>query len=90
MKNDQTEQRKHDPRHIYANPTYPIVCPIHSLSIYFSTFSITGPKDTTLFLGKNRYKRFAKYFEFLLKKYSNEIKDNFGVGVKDIGGDLLR
>ena len=85
MKNDQTGQRKRDPRHIYANPIDPLVCPILSLSIYFSTFSITGTKDTALFPGKNQYKRFAKYFEFILKKYSNEIKDNFDMDVKDIG-----
>ena len=90
MKNDQTGQRKRDPRHIYANPIDPLVCPILSLSIYFSTFSITGTKDTALFPGKNQYKRFAKYFEFILKKYSNEIKDDFGVDVKDIGVHSLR
>ena len=90
MRNDQTGRRKRDPRHIYTNPIDPLVCAILSLSIYFSIFSITGTKDTALFPGKKQYKRFAKYFEFILKKYSSEIKDNFGVDVKDIGVHSLR
>ena len=33
---------------------------------------------------------FAKYFEFILTKYSNEMKDNLGLDVKDIRVHLLR
>jgi hypothetical protein len=31
MKNDQSGERPRDPRHIYANPLMPEVCPILSL-----------------------------------------------------------
>ena len=90
MKNDQTGDRKRDPRHIYANPIDPTVCPVLALAIYFTTFSISGTKDTTLFPGKNQYKRFSKYFELILTKYGHEIKSDFGVDVKDLGVHSLR
>ena len=54
MKNDETGDRERDLRHIYTNPHYILVCPITTLSIYLSTFNITGTKDTTLFLGDNQ------------------------------------
>ena len=38
MKNNQTGERKRDPRHIYSNPYVPVVCPILALSIYLSVF----------------------------------------------------
>ena len=40
--------------------------------------------------GKNQYKQFVKLNEFILKKYLDEIKNVFGVDVKDIGVRLLR
>ena len=90
MKNDQLGDRKRDPRHIYANPIDPTVCPILALAIYFSIYSITGTKDSSLFPGKNQYKRFAKYFDFILNKFCEEIRDEFGMEVKDIGVHSLR
>ncbi len=57
----------------------------------FFNFSSRSTKDTALFPGKNQYERSAKYFEFTLNKYIDEIKDNFCVDVKkDIGVHLLR
>ena len=38
-----------------------------------------------MFPSKNQYKRFAKYFDFILNKYCEEIRDEFGVEVKHIG-----
>ena len=90
MKNDQTGDRKRDPRHIYANPIDHTVCPVLALAIYLSIFCISGAKDTALFPGKNQYKRFSKYFEFILLKFKDEIESDFGVNVKDLGVHLLR
>ncbi len=56
MKNDQTGDRKRDPRHIYAHPIDPTVSLVLALAIYFSTFSVSGAKDTALFPGKNQYR----------------------------------
>ncbi|KAF1779914.1 hypothetical protein GQ600_4634 [Phytophthora cactorum] len=36
MKNDQEGDRQRDPRHIFANPMEPDMCPILSLAIYFA------------------------------------------------------
>lgn len=38
MKNDQTGSLPRDPRHIYANPLMPHICPILALAIYFACF----------------------------------------------------
>lgn len=90
MKNDQTGERKRDPRHIYCNPHVPIICPILALSVYLSCFSISGTVDSALFPGSNQYKRFASYFEMILNKHTDEIKNDFGIEVKDIGVHSLR
>ena len=90
MKNDQVGDRKRDPRHIYANPNNPIVCPVLSLAIYLSVFSISGTKNSALFPGSNQYKRFSKYFEMILWKHKDEIIAEFGIDVKNIGINSLR
>ena len=90
MKNDQTGERKRDPRHIYSNPHVPVVCPVLALSVYFSLFSISGTVDSALFPGSNQYKRFASFFEYILNKHQVEIKRDFGVSVEDLGVHSLR
>lgn len=58
MKNDQSGERPSDPRHIYANPLQPEVCPILALGIYLMCF----PCDTSsnqLFPGSNQDDRFG-------------------------------
>ena len=40
MKNDQSGERPRDPRHVYANPLHPEVCPILSLALYWLCFGI--------------------------------------------------
>lgn len=44
MKNDQSGERPREPRHIYANPVIPSVCPILSLGIYFACFPIISSR----------------------------------------------
>ncbi|OWZ03583.1 hypothetical protein PHMEG_00024660 [Phytophthora megakarya] len=39
MKNDQSGDRPRDPRHVYANPLQPTICPILALAIYWTTFT---------------------------------------------------
>ena len=90
MKNDQTAERKRDPRHIYANPVNPLVCPLLALSTYLSVFSISGTKDSKLFPGDNQYKRFTSYLETILQKHNKEIERDFGVDIKDVGSHSIR
>ena len=90
MKNDQCEDRKCDPRHVYSNPQDPIICPILALAIYFSTFNLSGTKGSQLFPGDNQYKRFSKYLEKLCIKHEKEILSEFGIKIEDIGVHSLR
>eukprot|EP00644_Phytophthora_capsici_P001968 jgi/Phyca11/128273/e_gw1.74.228.1 len=62
MKNDEEGERQRDPRHVYANPMEPDICPILSLAIYFSVIGFN--KMSLLFSGSNQYDRYSK----ILKK----------------------
>ncbi|KAH9153098.1 hypothetical protein AeRB84_004595 [Aphanomyces euteiches] len=64
MKNDQEGERPKDPRHVYANPKSPDVCPILTLGVYFAVlgFSDTG----RLFPGSKQYDRYSKALKRLL------------------------
>ncbi len=58
MKNDQAGERPRDPRHVYANPLDPIICPILALGIYLMAFPlVTDPPRTHLFAGGKQYSR---------------------------------
>ena len=61
QKNDQTGERPRDPRHIYANPIMPEVCPILSLGVYLLCYPsvLSGVR---LFPGDNQYERFRSCF----------------------------
>ena len=83
MKNNQTGERKRDPRHIYSNPHVPCICPILVLSIYLSVFTISCTVDSALFPSSNQYKRLASYFESIPKKHEVEIKKSYGIDVED-------
>ena len=48
MKNDQFGERPRDPRHVYANPLIPEICPVLSLGVYLMTIPI-DPKVSQLF-----------------------------------------
>ena len=90
MKNDQCGERKRDPRHIYANPLDPVVCPILALSMYFTIFSVSGKKDTALFPGESQYNRFSTYLCNIMEKHRMAIKNDFGICVDDIGVHSIR
>ena len=64
VKNDQEGSRPRDPRHVYANPVVPEICPVLSLAIYFAVlgFAPTGK----LFPGGNQYSRFLKLLKSAL------------------------
>ena len=88
MKNDQTGDRPRDPRHVYANPFNPFVCPILSMLSYLL---VTPPtSDTCLFPGANQYNRFNKYLNKLLNEKREYIMTTYGVNVDDIGAHSAR
>eukprot|EP00644_Phytophthora_capsici_P019701 jgi/Phyca11/133749/e_gw1.705.6.1 len=59
MKNDQRGTRPRDPRHIYANPLSPEICPLLALGVYWSTYG-GYTTDSHLFPGNDQYERFRK------------------------------
>jgi len=65
-KTDQTESKPGDPRHIYANPFQPAICPILSLGIYFLVCDITVSETQKVFDGQNQYCRFHKSLKAML------------------------
>ena len=76
MKNDQTADQPRDPRHVYANPLMPEICPILSLGIYWLCYSF-DPSSNRLFPGANQYDRFRKLLSRCL-------------GIKEIAHELER
>lgn len=67
MKNDQTGERPKDPRHIYANPINPMICPILSLGLYLLCLpDIAGVNQ--LFPGGGQYERFRQIFLQILSE----------------------
>lgn len=58
MKNDQNGTQPRDPRHIYANPLQPEVCPILALAIYLLCMP-PDPDGTALFPGSGQDSRFG-------------------------------
>ena len=61
QKNDQMGERPRDPRHVYANPKSPQVCPILSLGIYLLCLP-PQQRQRKLFPGSNQYDRYQKFF----------------------------
>ena len=68
-KTDQTQSRPGDPRHIYANPFCPEICPILSLGLFFLVVDITATDSEPIFTGSNQYSRFEKSLQ---KQYAKE------------------
>ncbi len=60
-KTDQGGDRTH-PRHVYANPLKPEICPILALSVYLILGEFL-PNDTKLFGGGNQYSHFSTGFK---------------------------
>ena len=88
MKNDQTGERPRDPRHVYANPYNPAICPILTLITYLL---VTPPSaDTALFPGTQQYNRYNKYLRALLERKREYIMRNYGIDVSDIGAHSAR
>jgi hypothetical protein len=57
LKTDQTSDKAHYPRHIFANPLEALVCPILSLAMYFTSYFNCFE---FLFPGKGQKVRFTK------------------------------
>jgi len=92
MKNDQCGENSKDPRHIYANPLQPEICPILSLGMYWLVFGFdSNPESKHLFPGSNQYERFRKQMQKLLKfQEMLDTIDVMGVKKNDFGTHSIR
>ena len=75
MKNDQTGERPRDPRHVYANPLMPDICPILALGIYLLC---CPTKSGHLFPGKNQDDRYSKLIKRLFLAHPEKMTE-FGI-----------
>ena len=90
MKNDQSGDRPRDPRHVYANPFSPPVCPILALGIYWSCFQFDDGCDL-LFPGGKQYDRFRKVLVSVLDDPSVVAElERRGIDPDEIGTHSLR
>jgi hypothetical protein len=83
-KGDQMGDHAACPRHLYANPLQPAVCPIFAVAIYLMTFNTLPTLTGRLFSGKNQVKRFSDIIKDILKVHKDEVC-RYGHEVKDIG-----
>jgi hypothetical protein len=90
MKNDQMGERPRDPRHVYANPLRPAVCPILALGVYWASFPFDGT-SSQLFPGSAQYDRFHKQLSSLLAKEPlKSLLVRLGVNAQDVGTHSIR
>jgi hypothetical protein len=89
-KTDQTGDESNYPRHIFGNPTEPLICPILSLAMYFTTcFSCQVSKHDYLFPGSKQEVRFNKALNKVLKEHELEV-NALGYEISSIGSHLIR
>lgn len=90
MKNDQTGERPRDPRHVYAIPCEPAICPILAIGMYWATYSFDSKTDK-LFPGRAQYDRFRKLLRSLLgiEEIHFEL-DRRGIQMENIGTHSMR
>ena len=90
MKNDQTGERPRDPRHIYANPLMPDVCPILALGMYWMCFP-PRPGANHLFPGSKQDDRYGKILQRLLANEGSAFELRaLGIQPGDIGTHSVR
>ena len=85
-KSDQEGEKPKNPRHVYANPITPAVCPILSIALYMLCFPILSRNQRKLFPGVEQYDHYRKAFQKLLQ--FNEVEAELvrsGVKADDLG-----
>ncbi|OQR83796.1 hypothetical protein ACHHYP_14294 [Achlya hypogyna] len=87
LKNDQ-EGKTCTPKHIYANPTNPFVCPVLSLAILVFSFGNREGSSRLLF-GPNAQNRFSTWLHTLVKNDPDAVRE-MGIEKGDIGTHSFR
>lgn len=89
MKNDQEGKRK-DPKHVFANPLLPEICPILALAIYLACHPI-AQDQVFLFPGGHQYERYVKFMDrFLNQPHVVALLAEYGLKPSDLGAHSPR
>ena len=91
-KTDQTGSKPKDPRHCYANPFNPAVCPVFALGVLWSVEGFSrGGIDGKLFQGRNPHNRFSMSFRKAgQSEEATKALAKRGIIVKEIGTHSIR
>ncbi|KAH9141604.1 hypothetical protein AeRB84_014234, partial [Aphanomyces euteiches] len=87
-KNDQ-EGNFSFPRHVYANPLRPALCPILSLAILVFTRGCPISSTSTLLFGPGAKDKFSKWLRRTCKEFGDEIL-SLGLSILEIGTHSFR
>jgi hypothetical protein len=95
QKNDQMGERPRDPRHIYANPLIPEICPILALGLYWlanDDFRDVAPGgNAPLFRGQNQYERFRSALSSFMDTPSiKRALESYSLYSNDVGCHSIR
>ena len=91
MKNDQMGEKPKDPRHVYANPVMPAICPILSLGIYFLCNPDIIVNQGRLFPGSEQYARYHGSLKAVFRSEAGHLQlSRCGMKLGDIGTHSLR
>jgi len=89
-KTDQLGEESKYPRHLYANPLEPSICPVMSLTLYFSScFNCPVTLDSYLFPGRDQEERFSKIMKRVLLTHEKEVAE-LGNDIRLIGTHSIR
>jgi hypothetical protein len=90
-KTDQTGDDSAYPRHIFANPSNALVCPLLSLSMYLSCCfnSMDVTKADYLFPGQKQEQRFSKLLNRVLTDNIEQL-NSLGYDINQIGTHSIR
>ena len=88
-KSDQTAEKEF-PRHIYANPFMPWVCPFLALGVYIFCIPLHPSESDFLFPGGSQEDRFSKNLDILLESLPCDFVDSLGGKPEDIGTHSTR
>lgn len=90
QKADQTGEDKY-PKHIYANPLNPSICPILALAVLvFSSCSSLDFRNHQLFNGTDSKNRFSRHLQSTMSKCSASERLQLGAYISELGTHSLR
>ncbi|KAL7572070.1 hypothetical protein ACA910_001717 [Epithemia clementina (nom. ined.)] len=73
-KTDQLGDNAKYPRHLFANPNDPLVCPVVALSLYFSCcFNTNQTSESSLFPGNLQHDHFKELLTRILAEHRDEV-----------------